>query len=141
METKGISPVEQELMRFFIAGRAYQKETGKPALMPICVVDEVWHLLLNDEARYTNLTSSFLEANVEHLPIKGFGEINWVTNYEGMFGKLSKEWFTSANGTFDELAYSEYLKKGKLYAAWECSPGYKPNEKQKPSQVEKVESK
>lgn len=141
MKIQGISPVEQELIRFFIAGRVYQKDTGKPALMPICVVDHAWHLLLNDEVRYANLTSSYLEASIEHLPIKGYGEINWVTNYEFMFGQLSKEWFTSVNGTLNEIAYGEYLKKGKLYAAWECSPGYKPNEKQKPSQVEKVESK
>lgn len=118
------TPVEQELARFFIAGKAFQKETNKPVFMPVCIVDEAWHSLMSDEVRYDNLTSSFVGTRIEHLQNKGFGEIEWVANYERMFGKLSKHWFTCADGKFNSTAYDEYIEKGKLYAAWDCTPGY-----------------
>ena len=132
MTKNNITPVEQELLRFFTAGKAYQMKTSKSVFMPACIVDETWHSLLNEEERYFNLTSSIVGSNIEHVQSKGFGEIEWVADYEKMFGKLSKEWFTSVDGTFNLSSYDEYLKKGKMYASWDCSPAYKPIKKDKP---------
>lgn len=120
------SPEEQELMRFFIAGKAFMQKTSKSVFMPFCMVDDVWHNLLKDKERYTHLTLSLVGSKIKHLSQKGEGEIEWVSEYEKMFGKLSEIWFTSSNGKLDSLSYQRYLQTGKMYAAWNCNPAYKP---------------
>ena len=131
MKNNVSNDTEQELIRFFIAGKAYKEKNNMPVFMPACIVDEIWHELLNEEERYNALTFSCVGVNIEHHPNKGSGEIGWVEIYDQMFGKLSKQWFTTTDGKFNSLAYEEYLEKGKFYAAWDCTPGYVPQSGEK----------
>jgi hypothetical protein len=129
------SPVEQELMRFFIAGKAFQKNSGKPAHMPACLVDEAWHTLQADEKRYNNLTLMNVNSKIDHLNDIGYGELEWVSEYEELFGKLTIAWFTASDNSFNSKSYNDYLKTGKFHAAWNCTPRYEPIGIEKPKEV------
>jgi hypothetical protein len=128
MKNTYVTPTEKELFRFFLAGKKFEERTNDKAFMPSCIVDIAWHNLLKEKERYAHLTILATNSKVEHLENKGSGEINWVSDYESLFGKLSQVWFTSTEGILNHSAYSEYLKIGKMYASWDCTPGYKPIE-------------
>lgn len=128
MEKIEISTAENELLKFLSIGKAYHLTKQRPVFMPVCVVDQAWHALLLDTKRYHTLTTRTIGSKVLHLEQSGEGYLEWVSEYEKRFGKLSKLWFTSSDGQFDPVAYDRYSKTGKIYTSWDCTPAYLPNE-------------
>ena len=113
-----------ELGKFFAAARKYTERTGKPAFMPVCVVDEAWHDLLNRPDEYLAFCNEVLGGDraIGHVPIKGYGPVEWVSDYEKTFGKLPAIWVLKADGKQDVQTYQRYNNTGILYASWDCTP-------------------
>ncbi|HKX33391.1 MAG TPA: hypothetical protein VJ302_37280 [Blastocatellia bacterium] len=113
----------EELGKFFSTAKRYTERTGKPAFMPVCIVDKVWHDLLNRPDEYLAFCNEVLGERraIGHGPIKGTGPVEWVADYEAIFGDLPSIWCFRANGEHDAQAYEQYRKTGILYASWDCS--------------------
>jgi len=114
-----------ELGRFFITAKRYTERTGKPAFMPVCVLDEVWHELLTHPDEYSAFCKNVLGggAPLGHFSLKGEGPIEWVSDYEKAFGQLPPIWFFGVDGNQDTRAYESYHETGVFYASWDCTPG------------------
>ena len=113
-----------ELGRFFESALEFQKETGKSAMMPVCIVDEDWHKLMQNQSEYSAFTKQHVNMPVEHDELKGSGEIEWVNHYHNKFGLLPTPWFVSPSGEYDQHAHQEYLRTGVLKMSWKCNPRF-----------------
>ena len=111
-----------ELKSFFLVAKEFQEKTGKTANMPKCIVDTVWHDLLEQPITYADLTNDVVGCEVEHLANNGEGEIEWTEVYERRFGKLPAVWFISPEGNFDREAFDHYSDTGVLKMSWDCTP-------------------
>lgn len=113
-----------ELGKFFAAAQKYTARTGKPAFMPVCVVDEAWHDLLNRPDEYLAFCNEVLGEGqaIGHVSIKGSGPVEWVSDYEETFGKLPAIWVLRAGGEQNAQAYERYGETGILHASWDCTP-------------------
>ena len=114
----------EELGKFFATAKRYTERTGEPAFMPVCVVDEVWHDLLNRPDEYLTFCNEVLGQGqtIGHLAIKGAGPVEWVSDYEETFGKLPSIWVLRTDDEQDAQAYERYRETGVLYASWDCTP-------------------
>lgn len=73
------STVEEELRRFFLVAEEYTRTTGKPALMPSCIIDEYWHGLIEmTDGLITPLATELFGsgATIKHIESGGFGPID-----------------------------------------------------------------
>jgi hypothetical protein len=109
---------EQELGRFFtLAGLGVSN-----LKMPAGAIDEVWHQKLKNHEQYSSFCNETAGSFVQHAPAKGYGELEWVSDYEQRFGKLDPAWFTNKEGKIDQPKYAAYLKDGKVSMEWDCVP-------------------
>jgi hypothetical protein len=57
---------------------------------------------------------------VEHRECRGYGELEWVRDYEERYGELPDIWFVSDTGELDASALAEYRRTGEWRANWTC---------------------
>ncbi|MCP3930945.1 MAG: hypothetical protein GY705_17810 [Bacteroidetes bacterium] len=114
------NPSQNELGKFL--SLVSDVERIEDLMMPSCIVDGEWHDIREKPVDYAIFCNKVTGTYVEHQPGGGVSEMKWVPKYEERYGKLPKAWFTSTDGTFDELGYEEYLKTGKMICSWDCGP-------------------
>lgn len=90
-------------------------------------LDEAWHQLLQNKKEYEKFCIASCNHVIKHIDssipgASGYGEISWIQDYEQHFGKLEKEWFMDSSGEINDILYQNYLKTGKVIAAWKCNP-------------------
>ncbi len=114
-----------ELGRFFQVAAEYRFKTGQSAMMPKCIVDTVWHELLDKPQELRALIDNHLgiEMEVAHLKSSGEGLLGWVGVYESRFGKLPLSWFVGLDGVVDDDAFVHYEQTGEVRMSWDCTPG------------------
>lgn len=114
-----------ELGRFFQVAAEYRLKTGQAAMMPKCVVDSVWHDLLDKPQELRALIDQHLgiEMEVAHLKSSGEGLLGWVGVYESRFGKLPLPWFINPDGAVNDDALAHYEQTGEVRMSWDCTPG------------------
>jgi hypothetical protein len=117
--------LSRELVRFFQVSRS----TDQICQMFSPYVDSYWHAV---EARNPRSFQSFCEreigCEIEHRELIGEGVINWVSEYERRFGKLSQVWFMNAEGLVDQSMIDRYDSGHGIYACWDCHPMPKPSD-------------
>lgn len=116
------SNAARELERFFVVAEMYSKAEKESAMMPVCLVDEVWHALLEDKDNYKAFCDNAVGTDVLHVEARGHGVLEWVNTYETLYGSLSEVWFCDNENKVNEVWRNEYLDTGLYYASWDCSP-------------------
>lgn len=119
---KKIDAVAREELKKFFQVAVTRQEDGKKTGMPTCYVDAFWHRLLKEPAQYGRFCTEAVGAYADHLPYNGEGVLEWVPDYEALFGKLPPIWFTDLDGILDEAMYAEYMETGSMRASWNCIP-------------------
>jgi hypothetical protein len=127
-----------ELTRFFRVAQSYSKKTNELVLMPSCIVDSVWHDLLEKPKEYKEFTHNAIGCDVGHEKNNGKGIIQWTGHYEEKYGKLSEIWFTSPCGKLDNEAYNDYISTGKMLMAWDCNPAIETHNPDKEEDINKT---
>jgi len=114
-----------ELGRFFKVAAEYRLASGgQSAMMPKCIVDSVWHELLDKPQELRSLIDNHLgiEMEVAHLKSSGEGLLGWVGVYESRFGKLPLPWFVGPDGAVNDDALAHYEQTGEVRMSWDCTP-------------------
>lgn len=122
------SVLTEELGRFFQVASEHRLKTGKSAMMPVCIVDSVWHELVNNPPELRALIDTHLgiEMEVAHLKSAGEGRLDWVELYESHFGELPAPWFINPDGSTNDQALEHYRQTGEVRLSWDCTPGINP---------------
>jgi hypothetical protein len=116
-----LTPERVELGKFFkVSVRQFEAGHAAPEMFSTAI-DAEWHRLL-DSPEYDGFCREHAGQRIGHSPVKGVGEISWVSAYEEMFGPLPDIWFTSVDGQVDEEALARYRESGVVVAEWDCSP-------------------
>ncbi|MFD5917020.1 hypothetical protein ACFVYP_04495 [Kitasatospora sp. NPDC058201] len=124
MSTATIEPSAElaELGRFFtIAARRIDAGETAPEMFS-AAIDSAWHTLVADPAAHDAFVLQHAGRRLEHVETKGFGPITWVAAYEEAYGPLPEIWFTSADGTVNTAALTQYRETGTVVAEWDCGP-------------------
>lgn len=116
-----LTPEKVELGRFFTVSAGRFKDGHTTVEMFSGAIDAEWHQLL-DSPEYAEFSTQHAGQQIGHAPLKGLGEIAWVTAYEALFGPLPQVWFTNAAGEVDTEALDHYRTTGVVVAEWDCSP-------------------
>ncbi|MER6089261.1 hypothetical protein [Streptomyces bluensis] len=116
-----MTPERVELARFFkVSSRRFEIGHATPEMFSTAI-DAEWHRLMKTP-EYAEFCTEHAGRAIGHRPVKGAGEISWISTYEEMFGPLPALWFTSKHGRVDEEALARYQETGVVVAEWDCSP-------------------
>lgn len=110
----------RELSRFFAVARARGADL---TVMPACPVDTFWHEFQKQAVEFSIFCHRHAHGEVAHRECQGHGLIEWVTEYQSMFGeRLPAIWFYSPDGqTFNRRAWKT-SNTGEVRLSWDCTP-------------------
>ncbi|MBT2676630.1 hypothetical protein J7E95_38780 [Streptomyces sp. ISL-14] len=121
MSTTSRTTALRELGRFFtVSARRFTEGHIAPEMFSTAI-DAEWHRLLKSP-EYTEFSQAHAGQVLGHVPVKGSGEIGWVSAYEAAYGKLPEVWFTREDGSVDTEALNRYQETGIVVAEWDCTP-------------------
>lgn len=123
---------EAELGKFLCVAKARQEAGKGQNYMPGGLIDEVWHEMLKDKARYAEFSKLHAGEQLDHNPNAGFGTLEWVPDYEARFGPLHEAWFADKSGQVDQENLADYRRTGAYVTSWDCTPDSGENDHESP---------